>query len=723
MTTRIRFLRPDTGVLIGDVFVSKASVNTGLGKTGEWSTEIPLAIDILDYLEKGQTAQIFHQGKLVIEGQVKTFQPKFGDENTIEIKGRDFLDGLYDYPADTSAVYKDALLVQAVASLLITAGWRLGDISTMINPLTTKITGDFRSEERLLPQIQKLINSVPKLTYRYGGIQAGYPTLDIGFFATSSGIRFYSPPNDDSIVNAGDGTLDVDDTIGFIRELSYETTLEDLTWGIEAYGGEVTDELGIKRNISLYDALRADTTRVNDPDYPIMEYHYGPRGRYITWDIDKQPGLGGVLIDYTGANNASLTFLGNPSPSVANVNYRCGVFFKSPGGYLQDLIVQFGSTSQGSITDEVMWWLYDNDGVFPTPGTLLASGSMGAWVSGKWVRSQMPNNIKEMYLPKGEEYSMIFSYDKPGGYPLSTSRSIAHNNASSATTMMRGVTFTGATGVWAHSLTFNPNMELTFLPPAAKPSGAVIVKTMTQFAPEQTEVNATAADCQKAGTALWEWCKRFIADHVENQVKYNLTPVGEVAFPTIGDTIEVHGIAQGTIIDPYTERVETVTTKVDKNNLRVDSLGLEFGSDKVEMKFELTEGDGITNLDFFVTIYDSAKDDRPLQGIVRTWFTTWQTVSATHTQGNADPDTTLADGRPAKLVTLPLPVSPGGVASKVYLEFTPLATDLDDNSMAAVEMVTYPSEDGTGAAVIKVCTGLAWKYTSSVEFDINYVWY
>lgn len=722
MTFRIRFLNPENNVLIGDVFVEKASVNTGLGKTGEWSTEIPTALDILPYLEKGQTAQLFYQGHLVIEGEIKTFQTKLDDANKIEIKGRDFLDGLYEFPADTTAVYKDAFLVQVVSQLLIQAGWRLGQVATMIDPLTTKITGDFRSEENLLPQIQKLINSVPKLTYRYGGIQAGFPTLDIGFFATPSGMRFYSPPNEDFVVNAGDGLLGVDDTVGFIKELSYETTLEDLTWGIEAYGGEVTDELGVKRNISLYDAFRAVPARLNDLQYPINEMQWSGRGRYVTWDKTRQEGLGGSLISYTGANATSHTNMGNISGAVASLNYKLAVWFKSPGGYLKDFILQFGATTGGVITDPVSWFLHDSDGVFPNPGTLLGQGEIGVWVSSKWMRSYT-ESIEDIYLEQGEEYALVIGYDKPAGFPISTFRSLFYHNIANPQSMFRGAILNGASDVWSTLNTFNPNLELNFDRPTPQAPGALIVKTMSQFAPENTEANATALDCQKAGTALWEWCKRYIADHIDNQVKYSMTPLGEIAFPQIGDTIEVHGIAQGTIIDPYTERVETVTTKVDKNNLRVDTLSLDFSGDKVDIKVDLTDGNGITNLDFYVTIYDSAKNQDPLLGVVRTWMLSWETVAAAHSQGNADPDAVMSDGRAAKLVTLPLPVNPGGTATKVYLAFTPLATSVVGGALADVEVVSHPSVDGLTAAVVKVCPGLAWAYTSAVSFDIFYAWY
>ena len=89
MVLRLRFLDTATGLLIADTFTDKVSLSRGLGKSGEFSTQLSSNIDATQYIATGNTVQIYYQGDLMMEGKIQDFGVKLEDESTVAIKGRD----------------------------------------------------------------------------------------------------------------------------------------------------------------------------------------------------------------------------------------------------------------------------------------------------------------------------------------------------------------------------------------------------------------------------------------------------------------------------------------------------------------------------------------------------------------------------------------------------------------------------------------------------------
>lgn len=135
------------------------------------------------------------------------------NKGTYSFRCNSLMDELTKIRSKTNAKYQDQQVIAILLDLLTYApDWRLGDITTMIDPLV-RTTVDLRGEKRLYAQIIRLIESVPNIYLREGPGR----TLDIGVFNEQAHPRL-----------ARINTLDV------------TTSYVDITRQIEPYGGDVS---------------------------------------------------------------------------------------------------------------------------------------------------------------------------------------------------------------------------------------------------------------------------------------------------------------------------------------------------------------------------------------------------------------------------------------------------------------------------------------------------
>lgn len=717
MSLRLRFIDNTTGLLIMDTATEDCSLSLALGKSGEWSASLPAYIEAVQQINKGNLVEIYYQGSLMMSGYVQSYSGSLSEDGKVSLKGRDIVDLLYNYRASSRALYKDRLFLEALGELLNMAGWGIGDVTTLPDPLTTKVTVDLRGEKSLLPQVASLVAKVPNISYRYGGVVGGRHTLDVGLFSRSSGIRFFSPPSDERVVNSGDGFIDPEDTTAYIGKLSYTTTLEEIIWGMEATGGQIKDNAGVERNITLYDAVQNDPTLPTHPQFPVIEQLY--KQTYFMFDRERCPYPGGAIEIFQG-NLDNWLSVGNSSTTVAGQSQQGAIWLYPMPGKLKEIIFETPVQSiLGTITDNFMWWLHEA-GTYPTPGAVLASGVAcnGADMTpSKRFRISVPEE-QQIVLEPGTEYVLRLGFEKPGGYPINTYRRVATSSLANAILTTRFSITVNNGGSW--SSFSNAISAVLVTEPVALAVGGTISETQSDIAPESTEGNATLADIKAAGAQLWQWGKAYLNDHKDNRTEYSLDVLGDVVLPRIGDTVYVRGQAEGTIVDPFTSFAETRTLLVEKD-LRVDSIKVDLGDDKREIGFGLTEGNGLTNQDAYVQLYDTTKTVEPPKGTVITAFLAPTTVTVPTTIDVADPDTEMSDGRPAKLVSLDYPTAPSVFRHVPMMLTTPFGVSSRGNVF--VEIVT-PLDPTTNTGItLRMCVEQGWVYGDTVDLTTLYLWY
>ena len=247
--------------VVGDFLASDVSIDRAINEVGSFDFNIPVAtlnavfIDFQDNiavsLQADLVAQVFLNGVMIASGHVDNIGMAFEDDLVYSFSCNAEMYTLMQKRAKSNSSYQDAQVLGILIDLLTyDTAWKLGDISTMVNPLV-RTTLDLRGESRLLPQIKKVCESVPDVYFRYGGNLNEYQRIDIGIFD-----RHKEP------------SVETDDVISLSHEMTYSTLLN----GIEAYGGEI-EVAGVKRYINLNDALAYDPALETDSAYPVVSDH------------------------------------------------------------------------------------------------------------------------------------------------------------------------------------------------------------------------------------------------------------------------------------------------------------------------------------------------------------------------------------------------------------------------------------------------------------------
>lgn len=327
-----------------------------LDESGEWSVEVE-SQDFMENLDISNEVEIYSNNQLIIDARISDITYNFIDAGVVyKFTGRDRIDDLYYYSAASSANFgiENGLNIKylgALAYLLDKANWRLGDISTLVDPEQTFVK-DLTGEKTLLNQVIKLIQENPDTFSRYGGVNAGFYTLDVGDFyedlhetvtnsdisnLENSGYFYLGEPEiqkKDEIIEgvyAQGGTYS-----GVIRTYNPLTTAEafptvqhPVTFGMNSY----------LENWFTY-LQESDI----DPQFPIVETDYGNNFLVLNTDL----GDGGVIRSHPpittsvgGCNGAWLPVGANGTAQHLGIAQP----LRSPGGNISSfsLYREYGS--------------------------------------------------------------------------------------------------------------------------------------------------------------------------------------------------------------------------------------------------------------------------------------------------------------------------------------------------------------------------------------------
>lgn len=260
---RIRFIDPVTNTVISDAPPQSCSLKYQLSATTDWSASFPKNLAALQDVTEGVNIEIYYNEANILSGSLQSYSEKWdGQTVNVSLNGRGVLDNLFDIRSYSFGYYENTARLLVLAQLLDKAGWRVGKVDTWTTP-TGITTVDLRSEKRLLGQITTFITGFPSTFFRYGGMIAGRPCIDVGGFNTDSGV---------ALIRSADleNYADVMDKTGLIQNISRSTTLTEIINAVEVWGGEVQDNAGVARTIFLKDTLAGYPALATDPDFPII---------------------------------------------------------------------------------------------------------------------------------------------------------------------------------------------------------------------------------------------------------------------------------------------------------------------------------------------------------------------------------------------------------------------------------------------------------------------
>lgn len=281
-TVRVVLTNIVTGAKVADLRVVQWQVVRRINNTGTFSFQLPMILPRASQLENYCDADIQVDGISLMVGRVDKVNRKMsGDKTGYIVSGLGEPDALARFMSKDTSHYQDVPVQLIVSDLLTYAGWELGDATSMVDP-TIRTTIDLRSEEHLLPQIQKACESVPGLFWRYGGINTnGNPTLDIGYFDDQQNIH---------IAQESTGCQPrFRDGFGAIKQINFVENRANLVHEIAAYGGNYDDGSGDQLVITLADAVAAGV--IEDPGFPIM---IGDAGQLVVRNLGIYP-VGGTV--------------------------------------------------------------------------------------------------------------------------------------------------------------------------------------------------------------------------------------------------------------------------------------------------------------------------------------------------------------------------------------------------------------------------------------------
>jgi hypothetical protein len=258
--------------LIGEFKPIQWSIHRGQDETGSWSFTIPFFSKFADIFidpTRSLTAYLLHDGIEQMHGLINDVKLTVsGDKLVYAVSGLGETGVLARYVSKSFAHYEDTPLLAIFYDLLSWAGWALGDHQTMPN-ITEVTTIDLRDQKNVLAQIRRVVDSIPNLHWRYGGVNAGgRETMDFGYFDTVSPIR----------LQQGDAVIvspTMDSTVGQIRSIKFADSREQLISEVIGNGGTYAldtspDRQRVLDMWAVNEAFTADPT-LEDANYPLVQ--------------------------------------------------------------------------------------------------------------------------------------------------------------------------------------------------------------------------------------------------------------------------------------------------------------------------------------------------------------------------------------------------------------------------------------------------------------------
>lgn len=658
MTLRLRVSNEDTGIVIADTFAKSASVSFGLNKSVSWTAEFPVVTKAVQLIDTGLRVDIYYRGILINSGVIQDYQQEYvGVDSYLKLKGRSDLDILFDDVADGLTYYENEYLMDALYRILSQRGWRLGDISTWDDPYKV-ISNDLSQSKTIIEQINKLLKDADtNLFYRNGEPIFGDNTLDVGLFNQPSGVRFITPP-------AGEDRLDkVLPDVNRISKLSVTTKSTDIIGAIVATGGNYTVG-GVETRLSLREYIEQDPTRLSETEFPVVETV--PFTEYKMFNAVLDPYPGGVIKPSLPLGTPILSHNLIGDFATGSTSTCMGVSFMGIGGRLRHFKLGLGNLGtsmtpayQNSVIDvEVAEVLTDPYNYTPANTTLLFSMKVPI------DNPMIANAVWDLVFP--DDDGLILEFGKR--YCIRIGAGYTNVSDAQYFAQVRGVADAYGISDYGIRTDWNNNQFSSLsvsrryttlsqieIEGINSPRYAQIKQSFDQYTPETDGGNNTADEIDAAVVALNQRARAVLRDRSSIREDWSMEAVGNNLIVNPGDTVFVQGTAEKVVENPASQNPSISRLQIAKN-LRVDQVDLKFDKDSFTAKYKLLEGDGLTEEESFISIYDETKFEPKEKGIYYTdvFLLNEQqsSLAIAYMGGGNAPDAVMSDGRAAKLVTL-----------------------------------------------------------------------
>lgn len=716
MAVIVRFIDPITDTLIADSYVFSAKIAYGLNRSGDFDLKLPRNSDAVEQIEEGSTVEIYLDSRLLMRGVVQQIDQAFDDKTTLNLGGRDSTDQAYLGGASPFAHYRSAPLLLMLTDVLSWAGWRIGEIDTLVNP--TEIgTLDVRAETRALEQAQKIIDTFDGALYRYGGQHAGYHTLDIGIFGKRSQIAILTPPDDTRAIN--DATK-----VGWMKSFTVKTVLSEVLHAVTMYGGDFTDESTRKRTAYLGDGVDSSTERdavIADPDIGYMEII--PWRSAVVWNRNLGDAIGinrisSYCIPTLDSGTTSVYPVGRIGVGAANNRKSVFTFFGVPG-YLRRFIFKLNTNAGAPAAMTFNLWEVTETGFGGVNyDTLLYTTDLGVLASGTVIEVRIPAETAR--LDYGQQYAV--QLELGGAYVDSVFYRIASNPTYGPTPsrLIYGITTGSADGFIANP-TNGPSFDL-YIDPDPGPAGNWITEKDSNARIQESSETLTLANIQALGAVLWGKAKGMLSRRQEQTIEYDLGGVfGEDILPEPGETVYVSGRAQAAYIDPFTGEARTFILQVQED-LRVDEIVINLNGDKTSYDLKVSTLLGVLPQDESIVIVDTAtknKEKKTDQDMVDRYPYTLVTEAVNITA--VDPNAVNAEGLAVYQIALPYTTTPPAGTFQPFLLGIPFGTSL--SGAVRVEWLTDLNHDTlTGPVCNLSIADREWRYSDTVDMTFYVGW-
>jgi hypothetical protein len=644
-------------IVVADTLLLDAKLTLKLSESGTFSFTMADNTYAAQEVAEGGYCEIFDGSNILIQGYITDVkQTNRSGKMTLQVKGRDLTDEVYKARAMPTSYYEDITFIGLLAQLLFYTGWRLGEIGTAQSILDNTVGIDLRNESNLMAQVQKLLDKEAGVTFRYGGIEAGYPTIDIGVFGENGHVQLFTTP----FANA---VKDFVPNIGAVVEYEVKQTNDELIYELEPYGGEI-DDAGVSRPASMEDHLRhgGTDTLSQDPDFPIIETVSG-----VTFSVLNPDLLGeGGEIQIRSDNSSGIIHIGDVTDIERMYAHR---FYCWPGWLKQfGFMVISNSISTGSNVWLRIW--SDNAGAGPLPDQVLWEYNLGdvAQFSANNMYYFDFERFESVYLDLGTPYWWSLQHDAN----ISTNQRLYLSSqlAPDAGVQQGGIAgTTGVTSTYPATPSWNSGyfptytLHSTIVTEGDEPHRGISKRiTWNEYTPEYTSGPLSLASLTPVVKSMYERARAFLEEKSQVWHDYKIKAIGTSLFPELGDKVYVSYVDKQQIRDEFRQDFQQVTTQLQEW-LTCLAINVDYKGGKVSWSFDLTDGYAVKPESVVTSIYDTrTTPQRVGAGAEFQIVPTLATVQEIYPLATAA-DTTMSDGRPAKLVeftTLPSPTSNSG---------------------------------------------------------------
>lgn len=689
---RIRFFDP-FGACLYESMVFTAQFPRGLNKSGQWSANVPLTRVLYDLLGSESYAELWYNDTYCIGGKVQTVPVKFDADTVIEIKGREELDVLYDAPADTGLYINNKSFLLQLFTLLNESGWRLGRYEDIDR--TRLITYDARKEKQRVTLFNALLKLEPKLKYRFGGFDIdGQPMLDVSEFDDTFKYQVLpASPGEQANQIVIQDTQTVDD---------YTTHL----YAIEVLGGDMTDNLGVKRPVRLGDLINFTTLRF-DLNYPVYEEQ--AEQKYVIVPAT-EGNVGGRVTCNPSAVHINTAIIGETSGTSIHNRWAAFLFHPYPGvlvecSFWSGPAINLSFLKATESTNPLRWELREVDElnvIAVTAQPLLASGIVpnAAWGSNQRVRFAIPN----ITVARGKRYMLRvgFLIMPTAGCYLQV-RSVAANASKSFRLDFMQVNGAAVNNIHNQAPVFE---ALT----VGVQTGRRATEYQTQFLPQKESGNAPLLEIQSAALSMYEWAKIQLINTIVNRHDILVNLAGFRLDWRPGDVLYV--LAQTQFIEGNRSAWESRT---------IESLDYSFSDStpKTAVKFlpNIPIEDDDDNV--VLALFDKQNKKKvTVEGRSVEPLWAWELTELSSVIQYKVPDTNLTDGTPAVTVTFTLTPAPAG-----KFETRLLGTPYGIHSNTAVPIVVEVYFKSETTVICKVAIrDVGWSLYDQATIYCHQVW-